>query len=279
MRKWRSVVAATPIVLATLILASPASALVASWYNDDTESFSGSGCGATDQVTLGLPRNAFAVSVAQPVLGAKLTDDFTGQTDAAITSIERTGGGMTFTATGSDDVCANPGNYLGVGWETNDVYFRVNYKTREHVLYPSACDNPTYRPHRIIIACGDGNFVIDHIRWSWWNDGSARGVGTAHANDCIPFCAAGDFHSYPGVIVRLYRTRYCPGNGDYEFTRLQYRYTGTRPLGFRSSGFGLPGCAVTGFAPDVPRHYAAALRRDPWSAKDRLKRAIRRTRR
>jgi hypothetical protein len=258
MRKWRGTVCAAAAVTLGLALATPASALVASWYTDDTEFFSGWACGDTDQVSLQVPRKAFAVAPVRPVLGTKLTDDGTGETDATITSIKRPRRDVTFTATGSDDVCANPDSYADLGWETNDVYFRVNFKTRERVLYPSFCDNPTYRPRRIVIACGDGNFYVDQIRWSWWGDRSARGVGTAHANDCVPYCAAGHFHSYPGVVVRLDNTRYCSDNSDYEFTRLRYRYTRARPPGFASSGSGLPGCAVIGTARSMRRGDAAA---------------------
>ena len=63
---------------------------------------------------------------------------------------------MTFTATGTGDACANPAAYASAGWQVSGVYFRVDYATRVHVLYPSSCNNPRYRPHSLVIACGDG---------------------------------------------------------------------------------------------------------------------------
>jgi hypothetical protein len=123
------------------------------------------------------------------------------------------------------------------------VSFRVNYKTREHLLYPSACSNPRYRPVRIVIACGDGTFYLDHIRWAAWNDSRANGIGTAHLNDCRPNCAAGHFHSYRGVVVRLAFPRFCHAHSDYEFTGLQYHFTGARPAGLPRTGLGRRGCA------------------------------------
>jgi len=236
------------VVLGALLAAAPASALTDHRYNDKRESFSGGGCGSTSQVAVWVPRGARNVSASEPRLGTVMHDDTTGAPVARITSIQPTqdgagNPGVAFTATGSDDTCANPDTYADFGWQTYGVYFRVDYTMQVHVLYPSHCSDPSYRPRTIVVACGDGNFYVNRIHWRRWTDGGAYGVGIGHANDCQPYCAAGHFRAYPGLVVRLGGTRYCPDHDDYEFTRLGYRFTHHSPPGLLRSGSGLPGCA------------------------------------
>src|SRR4051794_8953868 len=91
------------------------------------------------------------------------------------------------------------------------------------------CDYPSRRPRSIIIACGDGNYQLRKLRWRRWNGNVATGRGTAYANNCIPYCAAGHFVAYP-VRLRAYRPRKM-GDGDYTYTRLRIVYPGSRPPG------------------------------------------------
>jgi hypothetical protein len=245
MRKRRGIVVAMTAAISSLVLTASASALVVPWTTSGTASFSGSDCGDVSDVVLGLPKGAYAVSVTGPHRGAKLIDKATGQIAATITSIRRADDGVTFTATGSDDVCSHPSRYADSGWSTKPIKFRVTSKTRTRVLYPRACNNPAYRPARVVIACGDGTFYVDHIRWSSWTGKGATGAGTGHVNDCRPSCARGRFHSYPGVTLRLGSFRFCSAHDDFEFTLLGYRFTRSRPPGFATSGFGRRGCATS----------------------------------
>jgi hypothetical protein len=91
------------------------------------------------------------------------------------------------------------------------------------------CDAPSYRPRSIIIACGDGNFGLAHLRWRGWNRAVATARGKAYANDCVPYCAAGKFHQFR-VRLRAYRPRRV-GAGGYAYTRLRISYPGARPPG------------------------------------------------
>lgn len=68
-------------------------------------------------------------------------------------------------------------------------------QVKEHL-----CETYHYRPVRILVACGDGNARVVHLRWSEWSEVRAVGVGTWQQNDCRPDCADGTFHDYP---VRL----------------------------------------------------------------------------
>ncbi|MFE2884794.1 hypothetical protein ACUXZZ_41740 [Streptomyces graminifolii] len=62
--------------------------------------------------------------------------------------------------------------------------------------------HPEVRPSDFTLACGDGNSRLTSLHWSSWNDTSATATGVNMVNDCVPYCAAGKFHSYP-VVVRL----------------------------------------------------------------------------
>jgi hypothetical protein len=102
-------------------------------------------------------------------------------------------------------------------------------RPRRLLYFPSRCTNHRIRPRRVIIACGDGNLFLTGMRWRGWNRGVVRGRGRAHLNDCIPYCAAGRFHSYP-VKIRLDRVRRCRNIERYVYTRLKYRFL-RRPIG------------------------------------------------
>jgi hypothetical protein len=93
------------------------------------------------------------------------------------------------------------------------------------------CDYPSAEPRWIIIACGDGNLQLGKLSWNRWNKRAATARGNAYANDCDPYCAAGDFHAYP-VKLRAYRARQL-GRGHYTYTRLRVTYLGRRPTGAR----------------------------------------------
>jgi hypothetical protein len=97
------------------------------------------------------------------------------------------------------------------------------------LVLPGQCFDGVYRPRTVIIACGDGNYQLRGLRWRGWDRSSATAHGRAWLNDCVPFCAAGRFHSYR-VRVRASRIRRCPDDDDrYRYTRLRVTYTGARP--------------------------------------------------
>jgi hypothetical protein len=109
------------------------------------------------------------------------------------------------------------------------------------ILLPS-CGAGLYRPRNVVIACGDANFRLERLRWRRWNRSRAYAHGTALANDCLPFCAAGTFHSYR-VRVRASRIRRCSSDGDrYRYTRLRISYGGSRPPGSRRREIVRIGC-------------------------------------
>ncbi|MFJ9822751.1 hypothetical protein ACIRSU_00020 [Streptomyces sp. NPDC101160] len=88
---------------------------------------------------------------------------------------------------------------------------------------------PQVRPADFLLACGDGNNRLTGLHWTSWGPRSATGTGTDLVNDCVPYCAAGTFRSYP-VTVTLSRPEPWPREaGVLHFTRLRLAYTGAAP--------------------------------------------------
>lgn len=230
-------------VLVVLGIAAPcASALVANRYDTRLAEFSGTDCGSSDSFGGRLPKGAFDIRVTRPSLGAALRDFDSGEIVARVTKadvdLDTARPVFRVSVTGTDDACARPDYYWENGWSTDYIGIRVDYKTREHVYGPADCDNERIRPNRIVIACGDGNFFIKGIRWRHWRDRVATGAGTAYANDCVPYCAAGHFHRYR-ILLRLSRPRWCATLERFKFGRLNVRYPGSYPGGKRAYHLGL----------------------------------------
>jgi len=96
------------------------------------------------------------------------------------------------------------------------------------VFFPGDCIDNVYKPKAITVACADGNFAVEKIKWTTYKPEGARGTGTAVVNLCEPTCVAGKYRRYP-ARVRLTRVRQC---GDVpQFTRLVVTFTGQRPKG------------------------------------------------
>ncbi len=53
---------------------------------------------------------------------------------------------------------------------------------------------PQIRPGQILMACGDGGFVLTGLVWTRWDAAQALGTGVGHTNTCTPLCASGNFH-------------------------------------------------------------------------------------
>ena len=64
------------------------------------------------------------------------------------------------------------------------------------------CHGKHYKPHRILVACGDGNAYANHLQWTTWTRHKAHAHGIWVQNNCKPDCAQGEFKHYP-VRLRL----------------------------------------------------------------------------
>ncbi|MFE0098941.1 hypothetical protein [Streptomyces sp. NPDC059009] len=85
------------------------------------------------------------------------------------------------------------------------------------------------RPGDHMLACGDGNNGLRGLRWADWTDRVAHGVGRQVANDCVPDCAEGHFHTF-WVGVEAYRPVARKGKAPH-FSRLKVVYLDKRPEG------------------------------------------------
>jgi hypothetical protein len=103
----------------------------------------------------------------------------------------------------------------------------------------NACGPLENAPQTLIIACADANYSLAGLKWRRWGSALASATGTARANDCKPYCAAGHFHSYPVTITADRRTR-CGSARIY--TRLTVAYAGARPQGIAKRDVHTVGC-------------------------------------
>ncbi|QHC22851.1 hypothetical protein [Streptomyces sp. GS7] len=85
-------------------------------------------------------------------------------------------------------------------------------------------------PREYMLACADGNNDLRGLRWADWTARTAHGVGRQVANDCLPDCAEGHFHTF-WVGVEAYRPVARPDGKAPHFSRLKVVYLDNRPPG------------------------------------------------
>ena len=95
------------------------------------------------------------------------------------------------------------------------------------IVWVGCAGHGAVQPRSITIACADANFYVTGLHWSRWGATGAAATGTAHQNDCNPYCAAGHFHTSP-IAVRLSKVIVCKGKR--EFARIEW--TGRHPGGY-----------------------------------------------
>jgi hypothetical protein len=95
------------------------------------------------------------------------------------------------------------------------------------IALPNCVGKPEIKPKDVTLACGDGNFRVENIRWTGWGETFSAGIGTGTLNDCTPYCAAGHFHNYPMVVI-VSGKQSCP-NGQQAYVKLVYSFIGRSP--------------------------------------------------
>ena len=98
-----------------------------------------------------------------------------------------------------------------------------------HVRIPGCggTDRAAYKPDKVIVACGDGNFFVVSLEWSKWTGKAASGAGTGKVNDCMPNCAQGTFRSYAVKLIAT--TPVMCSSGKREFSRLAFYFRHKHP--------------------------------------------------
>jgi hypothetical protein len=119
---------------------------------------------------------------------------------------------------------------------------RAEVGTQRTTYAMTDCIHLRTTPRRILFACGDGTFYVDHLRWFRWRTWRAFGGGLFHMNDCRPSCAEGRFHTAWGHIWLRNRER-CEPSGRFVFQHVRIRYVGAL-LGRRRAAFGNVGCPL-----------------------------------
>ena len=211
--------------------------------------FTGDACGTKITRSLTLPRNAHSIRIVQPAVGDELgTGD---EAVAKVVAVRVRGHRVEVVARGAFDPCDHPESYPA-GWESGPVVVEAQYRRSTRVVVFNCGGNGLIRPSRIILACADANYQLTHMRWPHWGGHVARGHGYVYANDCIPFCAGGHFHSTPAT-VRLFRPRRCSVNGRWNYTRGYISERGERTqrwnFGYGCRLAGKVAAAATGYHP------------------------------
>jgi hypothetical protein len=97
------------------------------------------------------------------------------------------------------------------------------------VVFDCPGQHALVRPKTFVLACADGNSLVDRLAWTSWTPGLASARGTLVQNDCMPYCAAGHFHRYPALVV-LWGSKAVKNHpGERRYTELTLILTGSRP--------------------------------------------------
>lgn len=85
------------------------------------------------------------------------------------------------------------------------------------------CNSAKKKPSKILFACADGNYRVNHLDWSEWHKKKAVADGVFHMNDCTPSCAEGTFHKRAGTLI-LKGRMWCNNIHEHVFRRAHYEY-------------------------------------------------------
>lgn len=96
------------------------------------------------------------------------------------------------------------------------------------VAWINNCGPLVSAPKELVLACGDGNYLLANLKWRGWGSGTATATGMAQANTCTPNCASGHFRSYR-MTATATRLSTC-GKARY-YATLTVVYPGARPAG------------------------------------------------
>jgi hypothetical protein len=106
--------------------------------------------------------------------------------------------------------------------------------------YAITCLREQYKPHRIILSCGDAGIGLSHLKWSRWSRNRALATGTYYENTCRPTCSAGHTVSRR-VTVTLSAPRTCPRHAHPAFGLARFAFPdGAPPHAYRRFRFACP---------------------------------------
>ena len=97
------------------------------------------------------------------------------------------------------------------------------------VVFDCPGQNALVEPKTYILTCADANSYLGKLSWTSWTPGLASAKGVLEENDCLPYCAAGHFHSYPAVVVFWGDAAVKNHPGERSYTMMTVILTGQRP--------------------------------------------------
>jgi hypothetical protein len=121
------------------------------------------------------------------------------------------------TACGTASAATSGGLAESMGRQSNAVPFVVNCLQKTQV-----------RPGSIVLGCADGKAYFSGLSWTAWGSSSALASGTYAFYGCVPSCVAGQFYTFPALVV-LWGAQPLPGHaGVRYFTEMTAIFTGNR---------------------------------------------------
>ena len=117
---------------------------------------------------------------------------------------------------------------------TSSASAAATVATSQYVLYN--CNfKGVVEPATDILACADGNALLQGLHWATWTPQLASAYGTFVENDCQPSCVGGHFHSYPAVVTAWGSGSVLGHPAERRYTELTLMFPGPRPPYYNGS--------------------------------------------
>lgn len=93
----------------------------------------------------------------------------------------------------------------------------------DHTKIIFDCFHARYKPHKVLLRCGDGTQGLTHVHYASWTRHKATGHARFVFDDCQPNCASGHTHHFR---VRIVFKRVRKDGHDRVFTRVVTHHKG-----------------------------------------------------
>jgi hypothetical protein len=98
----------------------------------------------------------------------------------------------------------------------------------ERTYVTSDCSGASFKPHSIVLTCGDAGLVVTKLQWPQWGTKQAHGAGLGEEKVCRPNCAAGKVAKAAMKVV-LSKPMLCPQDAKRHFTKIHYKWIPSAP--------------------------------------------------
>ena len=71
----------------------------------------------------------------------------------------------------------------------------------QHIALVSCSSVRLVRPSRYTLGCGNGTYILSHVKWKTWGGARADATAIYTLNTCSPTCAAGTHYSYNAEVI------------------------------------------------------------------------------